>query len=66
VNIRCDSGMTADHYPHDFQIQNEETDNLPGKELPPETGAFGGYRRVSLILVSAYYVFSVHLSLFKY
>jgi len=54
------SGVSPDDDPHDFQVQNKETNNLPGEEFPPETGALCGYRRVSFILVSPDYILGMH------
>jgi hypothetical protein len=41
--------MSANDDAHDFQVQHEKPDNLPGKELAPEpcrSGWIGGIRNL--------------------
>jgi len=52
--------MPANDYPHDFEVQNKKANKLPGKKFTPEAGITGRNRRISLILISFYYILFNH------
>jgi len=53
--------MTADNDTHDFEVENEEPDDLPGKELTPEPGGAGWSGREGNLFRAWGDVFFLHM-----
>jgi hypothetical protein len=56
-------GMSSDNNPHNSQVKYEKPDNLFQKAAAPELCGFSGKRRIRLLIITAYYIFS-HFSRF--
>ena len=46
------SGVSSYYYSHNFQVQNEESDDLPGEKFAPEAGPLGWKWGVGLVFVA--------------
>jgi len=58
-------GVAADNNAHDFEVQNEEPDNLPGEKLAPEPGGTGGIGWIVNAFWAGGYGFCLHFADFN-
>ncbi len=55
-------GMAADDNAHDFEVQHEEPDHLPGKKFAPEPGGTGGIGGIVNAFGAGGYGFCLHFA----